>query len=92
MKTCKKCKITKDLTEFPDNCSGAGDGKRSDCRACSALYQKDYRERNIMITEDRIKMESRRAAKILLKHDFDIDTISKIFKVHYYIAKNLIEK
>jgi len=91
-KKCKICRETKTLDEMGDSSSMAGDGKRHQCKECINDIQKIYRERIKRIDTERIKMETRRAAKILFDRYFDIDTISKIFQVHYNTAKNLIEK
>ena len=44
MKTCTKCKLPKDLEEFPDN-KGCSDGKGSWCRECFRAYNRSYDHR-----------------------------------------------
>lgn len=91
MKTCKECKIKKPMDFFPDNTTGSGDGKRSQCKACAVIYQKNYRENKKSKREKEIRIKSRLAAKILFKNGFSIDDIAKIFNSHYYTAKYFIE-
>lgn len=45
MKTCTKCKKTKDLTEFYKN-KTSKDGYGNYCRICKGLYQLEYRQNN----------------------------------------------
>ena len=46
MKTCHKCKISKDLSEFP-KCSRNKDGLREICKLCINLWNKQYRLKNL---------------------------------------------
>lgn len=45
MKTCKKCRVEKPLTDFYAHPAMA-DGHVSSCIDCTLLYAKDYREKN----------------------------------------------
>lgn len=46
MKTCTKCKETKDIDDFPND-SSKKDGKRPQCRACVAIARKEYDKRTV---------------------------------------------
>jgi len=89
MKTCKECGIEKHLDDFSDNtmCNG----KRSKCKICTVIYQKNYRENKKSKREQEIRILSGKAAKILYKKGFSIDDIAKIFNTHYYSAKYFID-
>ena len=41
MKTCRKCKIEKDLSEF-SKCSQYKDGLQNECKSCNARRAKNY--------------------------------------------------
>lgn len=45
MKTCTKCKIPKELEEFPPR-KVSKDGKHTHCRSCINKYSKSYKEAN----------------------------------------------
>jgi len=45
MLKCIKCEDEFDLSEFPD-CKYNNCGKRHECRSCTSIYQKEYREKN----------------------------------------------
>ena len=45
MKTCHRCKISKDLLDFSKK-SASKDGYYHTCKSCKALVDKDYRNRN----------------------------------------------
>ena len=45
MKTCRTCKQTKDLSEFPKDKKSKG-GYRTQCKNCAAEYMRDYLTRN----------------------------------------------
>lgn len=44
-KKCTKCNLVKELSEF-NVCSRVKDGRKSECRECQKLSQKNYRENN----------------------------------------------
>lgn len=44
MKRCSKCKIIKELSEFPTDRSHAN-GHESRCKACKAIYMREYHQR-----------------------------------------------
>jgi hypothetical protein len=54
MKTCSKCKITKDYPDFYKK-SASKDGYRSECKKCNNQFSKDYKANWYLENRERLK-------------------------------------
>jgi hypothetical protein len=66
MKTCSKCKIEKELTDFYKR-KNSIDGYRKSCKNCQSLYNKDYNDKNKNKVKEQ-KSEYRKENKEILKN------------------------
>lgn len=79
MKTCSKCKITKDYSEFYRK-SASKDGYRSECKKCNNEFSKKYKVKWYIENKER------------LKDNLDIDNIRKYHKEYYKNNKEKIRE
>jgi hypothetical protein len=70
MKTCSKCKVTKNITDFYKK-STSKDGLRSECKLCNREFSKKYKVNWYLTNKER------------LKNNKDIESISKYHKKYY---------
>lgn len=69
MKKCSKCKINKNLSDFPKR----GHGQRSDCRLCHNLGRKHYRQQNPELTKKQKRL-------FYLKHKLAIKQKTELYR------------
>ena len=56
MKTCSKCKIEKELSDFYKK-KASKDGFRSECKECNNLYSRKYKRNYYHKNKDKIDKE-----------------------------------
>ena len=84
MKTCWKCKQTKELTEFGLNKSKP-DGLSTECRPCKTELEKEYVAKNIEATRERKrkwyqknkKRHNKKSREYYFKHKEDNEWLKK---------------
>ena len=62
MKTCIKCKINKELTDFPQR-KISSDGYRNECKICMREYNINYRKNNIEKLKEKKKIYNKKNSK-----------------------------
>jgi hypothetical protein len=67
-KTCSKCGIEKNVSEFHKNKLGIY-GVQAQCKTCKALLKKEYRSReDVKIKENQYAKEYRKREEVIIKH------------------------